>query len=163
VALDAQMVIQSVRGQRIVNAEDYFIGPSIDITRMTALAPGELLTAIRIPSTWAGAQFYFEKIRDRNVWDFPLLNIAAAATDAGQNIQTIRLVVNAAAARPLRLHAVEAAVTGKPRNEETAELAGRLAIEGAQPLRYNGYKIPLMRNLVKRAIRGERSGGAAWT
>ena len=85
VALDAQMVIQSARGERVVNAEDYFIGPAIDITRMTVLAPGELLTAIRIPSTWAGAQFYFEKVRDRNVWDFPLLNVASAATYSGQN------------------------------------------------------------------------------
>ena len=58
------------------------------------------------------------------------------------------------------LNAVEAAVVGKPRNEQTAELAGQIAIQGAQPLRYNGYKIPLMRNLVKRAIRG---GGGTWT
>ena len=86
VALDAQMVIQSAGGERVVNAEDYFIGPDVDITRMTALAPGELLTAIRIPSTWAGAQFYFEKVRDRNVWDFPLLNVASAARFAAGNI-----------------------------------------------------------------------------
>jgi xanthine dehydrogenase YagS FAD-binding subunit len=157
VALDAQMVIQSASGVRVVNAEDYFIGPSVDITRMTVLAPNELLTAIRIPSTWAGAQFYFEKVRDRNVWDFPLLNVASAARFSGGNIQSIRIVVNAAAARPLRLHAVEAAVVGKPRNEQTAQLAGELAVEGAQALRYNGYKVPLMRNLVKRAIRGNGS------
>jgi len=157
VALDAQMVIQSASGVRVVNAEDYFIGPSVDITRMTVLAPGELLTAIRIPSTWAGAQFYFEKVRDRNVWDFPLLNVASAARFSGGNIQSIRIVVNAAAARPLRLHAVEEAIIGKPRSEQTAELAGQIAIQGAQALRYNGYKIPLMRNLVKRAIRGDRS------
>ena len=158
VALDAQMVIQSARGERIVNAEDYFIGPGVDITRMTVLAPDELLTAIRIPSTWAGAQFYFEKVRDRNVWDFPLLNVASAATFAGTTINSIRIVINAAAARPLRLHAVEAAVIGKPRSEQTAELAGQIAIEGAQALRHNGYKIPLMRNLVKRAIRGDGTG-----
>jgi xanthine dehydrogenase YagS FAD-binding subunit len=161
VALDAQMVIQNARGERVVSAEDYFVGPAIDITRMTVLAPGELLTAIRIPSTWAGAQFYFEKVRDRNVWDFPLLNVASAATYSGQTIERIRLVINAAAARPLRLRAVEAAVVGKPRNEQTAELAGQIAIQGAQPLRHNGYKIPLMRNLVKRAIRG--GGGGAST
>ncbi|HEY6360815.1 MAG TPA: xanthine dehydrogenase family protein subunit M [Vicinamibacterales bacterium] len=160
VALDAQMIIQSARGERVVNAEDYFIGPGIDITRMTVLAPDELLTAIRIPSTWAGAQFYFEKVRDRNVWDFPLLNVASAARFTGPNIESIRIVINAAAARPLRLHAVEAAVVGKPRNEQTAELAGQIAIEGAQPLRHNGYKIPLMRNLVKRAIRGGDGSGA---
>jgi xanthine dehydrogenase YagS FAD-binding subunit len=157
VALDAQMVIQSASGVRVVNAEDYFIGPGTDITRMTVLEPGELLTAIRIPSTWDRAQFYFEKVRDRNVWDFPLLNVASAARSSGGNIQSIRVVVNAAAARPLRLHAVEAAVIGKPRNEQTAVLAGELAVEGAQALRYNGYKIPLMRNLVKRAIRGNGS------
>jgi hypothetical protein len=34
-------------------------------------------------------------------------------------------------------------------------MAGKLAIQGAQPLQYNGYKVPLLRNLVKRAIRGE--------
>ena len=48
-------------------------------------------------------------------------------------------------------------MAGKPRNEETAEAAGQLAIEGAVPLRYNGYKVPLMKNLVKRAIRGTQS------
>jgi xanthine dehydrogenase YagS FAD-binding subunit len=154
IALDAQMVITSARGERVVEAEDFFIGPGTDITRMTVLAPDELLTAIRIPATWAGAQFYFEKVRDRNVWDFPLLNVAAATTYASGRIERIRMVVNAAAARPLRLHAVEAAVVGQPRSEETAERAGQIAIEGAQALRYNAYKIPLMRNLVKRAIRG---------
>src|SRR5207302_10555557 len=56
VALDAKMVIRSSRGQRVVNAEDYFIEPGTDITRMTVLKPGELLTAIHIPATWANTQ-----------------------------------------------------------------------------------------------------------
>jgi xanthine dehydrogenase YagS FAD-binding subunit len=73
---------------------------------------------------------------------------------SGGTIQSVRVVVGAVAATPMRLTAVEAAVTGKPRNNETAEMAGRLAVEGAQPLRYNGYKVPLMRNLVARALRG---------
>ena len=49
IALDAQMVIRNAKGERVVDAEDYFIGPDIDITRMTVLRPGDLLTAIRIP------------------------------------------------------------------------------------------------------------------
>ena len=154
IALDARMIIRTPRGERVVNAEDYFIGPAIDITRMTILRPGDLLTAIRIPSAWAGAQFYFEKARDRSVWDFALVNVAAAMVTSGRTIERIRLAVNGVAARPVRLKAVETAVLGKLRNEETAELAGQLAIRGAQPLQYNGYKVPLMRNLVKRAIRG---------
>jgi xanthine dehydrogenase YagS FAD-binding subunit len=155
IALDAQMVIRSRGGERVVSAEEFFVGPAIDIIRMTVLRPGELLTAIRIPSTWAGAQFYFEKVRDRNVWDFPLINVASAIKFSGTTIQQMRLAVGAVAARPLRLANVEAAVAGKPRSEETANMAGQMAVEGATALRYNGYKIPLMRNLVKRAIRGQ--------
>jgi xanthine dehydrogenase YagS FAD-binding subunit len=154
IALDAKMVIRNKSGERVVNAEDYFIGPQLDITRMTVLKPGDLLVAIRIPSTWANAHFYFEKVRDRPVWDFPLVNIAAAAKYNGDNIESIRIAVNGVAAHPVRLVQVEAAVTGKPRNAATADSAGQLAIQGAEPLRHNGYKVPLLRNLVKRSIRG---------
>src|SRR3954464_16081847 len=162
VALDAQMVIRGPKGERLVNAEEYWIGPGVDITRMNVLVPGELLTAIRIPATFAGAQFYFEKVRDRQVWDFPLVNVASAIKTNGSNIGEARLVVNAVAARPRRLKNVEAAITGKPRNEETAKMAGDLAVQGAVTLRHNGYKVPLMRNLVKRAIRGN-GGTGTWT
>ncbi|MGA2985124.1 MAG: xanthine dehydrogenase family protein subunit M [Terriglobia bacterium] len=154
IALDAKFVIATPKGARIVDAENYFIGPEIDITRLNILQPGDLLTAIRIPSTWAGAQFYFEKVRDRNVWDFALLNVASAMVVSGGTIERIRLAVNAAAARPLRLKAVEDAVRGKSPDAATGEMAGKLAVEGAVPLQFNAYKIPLMRNLVKRAIGG---------
>jgi xanthine dehydrogenase YagS FAD-binding subunit len=154
IALDAKFVIRTPKGERVVNAEDYFIGPGTDITRMNILRPGDLLTAIRLPADWAGAKFYFEKVRDRNVWDFPLMNVASAMVVTDGKIERIRMAVNAAAARPLRLAAVEDAVRGKEPNAATGEMAGRLAVQGARALRYNGYKIPLMRNLVKRAIGG---------
>ena len=161
IALDAKFVIRTSKGERVVDAEDYFIGPEIDITRLHILKPGDLLTAIRIPSAWAGARFYFEKIRDRNVWDFPLLNVASAMVVSNGSIERIRIAVNAAAARPLRLKIVEDAVQGKPPNAATGEMAGKLAVRGAVPLQFNAYKIPLMRNLVKRAIGGVEE--AKWT
>jgi xanthine dehydrogenase YagS FAD-binding subunit len=154
IALGASMVIRSADGERVVDAEDYFIGPGTDITRMNVLRPGELLTAIRIPGDWAGSKFYFEKVRDRQVWDFALVSVASAMTTSGETIQNMRLVINAVAARPLRLVNVEQFVKGKPRNDATADAAGEMAVAGAQPLRFNAYKIPMMRNLVKRAIRG---------
>jgi xanthine dehydrogenase YagS FAD-binding subunit len=154
IALDAKFVIRTPKGERVVDAADYFVGPDIDITRLNILEHGDLLTAIRIPSTWAGAQFYFEKVRDRNVWDFPLMNVASAMKLSGDTIQQIRIAVNGAAARPLRLKAVEDAVHGQQRNSRTGEMAGKLAVQGAVPLQFNGYKITLMRNLVKRSIMG---------
>ena len=175
IVLDAQMVIRTAGGgERIVAAEDYFVGPGTDITRMTILQPGDLLTAIRLPGTWAGARFYFEKVRDRQVWDFALVSVASAIVMAGGQagrvlstaagggtIERMRLAVGGVAARPLRLQAVEELVRGRPRNEATAVVAANRAIEGAQPLRFNAYKVPLMRNLVKRAIRGVEAG--TWT
>jgi xanthine dehydrogenase YagS FAD-binding subunit len=154
IALDAKFVMRTPKGERVVDAEDYFIGPDVDITRLHILRPGDLLTAIRIPSTWAGARFYFEKVRDRNVWDFALMNVACAMQVSGNTIERIRLAVNGAAARPLRLKGVEDAVRGKPATAATGEMAGKLAVQGSVPLQFNAYKIPLMRNLVKRAIGG---------
>jgi xanthine dehydrogenase YagS FAD-binding subunit len=160
IALDAKFVVQTPKGERVLDAEDYFVGPEIDITRMNVLQPGSLLTAIRIPSTWAGARFYFEKVRDRNVWDFPLMNVASAMMLSGDTIKNIRIAVNAVAARPLRLKVVEDAVRGQSRSAATGEMAGKLAVQGAVPLQFNAYKIPLMRNLVKRSISGVQE--AAW-
>jgi xanthine dehydrogenase YagS FAD-binding subunit len=73
---------------------------------------------------------------------------------SGNTIERIRIAVNGAAARPLRLKGVEDAVRGKPATAATGEMAGKLAVQGAAPLQFNAYKIPLMRNLVKRAIGG---------
>src|ERR1700691_3947803 len=154
IALDAKFVINTHKGERVVDAEDYFVGPDIDITRLHILQPGDLPTASRIPSTWGGARFYFEKVRDRNVWDFPLLNVASAIVVSNGVIERMRIAVNGAAARPLRLKSVGNAVVGKPPNATTGEMAGKMAVQGALPLQFNAYKIPLMRNLVKRSIGG---------
>lgn len=155
VALDAAMVVRNGRGERVVDAEDFFIGPGIDITRMTVLEPGDLLTEIRIPNAWAGARFYFEKVRDRQSWDFALVSVASALVVNGGIIERARVAVNGVAPYPMRLEAVESAITGRPFTEETAQTGGEAAIDRAKPLRHNDYKLPLMRNLVKRALRPE--------
>ncbi|MFL2555011.1 MAG: FAD binding domain-containing protein [Candidatus Rariloculaceae bacterium] len=153
VALDARMVVRGADGEREVAAEDYFIGPEIDIERMTILEPGELLVAVRLSNEWAGATFYFEKVADRNTWDFPLVNIAAAMFVEDGMISRIRMAAGAVQCVPRRLTVVEEVVTGSAKDEETAALAGQAAVRGATPLNYNHFKIPLLENLVKRAIR----------
>src|SRR5262245_45467134 len=159
IALDAEFVIKNGDSERVVSAADFFIGPGIDITRLTSLQPGDLLTAIRIPATWAGKGHYFEKVRDRQVWDFALVNIAASMNMSGSTIGDARMVVNGVAATPYRLNAVEAFIKGKAREKATADQAAEMAVQGAVPLQHNAYKIPLMKALVKRAIRGD----AEWT
>ena len=155
IALDAQMVIRTADGrERVIPAEDYFVGPGVDITRMTILEPGDLLTAVRLPRTWSGAKFYFEKVGDQQTWDVALVSVASAMVINAAGIERMRIAVNGVAAKPLRLRVVETFAQGRPANEATAVGAANLAVDGAQPLKFNGYKVPLMRRLVKRAIRG---------
>jgi xanthine dehydrogenase YagS FAD-binding subunit len=153
VALDAAMVIRGSSGERVVPAEKFFVGPSNDIVRMTVLKSDELLTAIRYPKTWAGAKFYYEKVTDRNTWDFALVSIAAAMVLEGNVIKNIRMACGAVECVPRRLTDVEKLVAGSEKNEEVATRAGKLAVEGATTLNYNQFKVPLMENLVRRAIR----------
>jgi xanthine dehydrogenase YagS FAD-binding subunit len=154
VALAAHMVIRGASGERILPAEEFFVGPATDIMRMTALEPGELLTAVRFPADWANARFYFEKVADRGAWDFALVSVAAAMFLNGDGtIGRIRLACGAVECVPRRLKTVEEKIAGSVKNEQTAMLAGRFAVEGAQPLRFNGYKVALMENLVRRAVR----------
>ena len=152
VALDASMVIRNSSGEQVVSAEQFFVGPANDIENTTILRPGDILTSVRIPSSWAGATFYWEKVADRNVWDFSLVNIAAAFKVSGGNISDSRVVVGAVQTTPRRLTAIENAIQGQPKSEQTAQAVAQLATEGARPLAHNGFKIPLMQNLVKRAI-----------
>ena len=154
VALDASFVIRNSRGERVVHSEDFFMPPSVDIRRMTVLEPGDILTTIRIPETWSGARFSFEKVADRTSWDFALVSVATAMrVDGAGNIGDVRIACGAVQCTPRRLNEVEALVRGRAQSEETAELAAAAAAHGARPLNYNHYKIPLMQNLVKRSLR----------
>jgi xanthine dehydrogenase YagS FAD-binding subunit len=152
IALDARMVVQSPR-RRVYEAEDFFIGPSVDIERMTVMKPGDLLTQIYVPDFWANSRFYFEKVRDRGSWDLQLVSVAAAFRMSGNTIEQARIAVNGVAPYPVRLEAVERLVQGETATETVQNAAGDLAVQGARALRHNDYKIPMMRNLVRRAVR----------
>lgn len=152
VALDATMVLRSIDGERTLSAEEYFVGPAVDIENTTALRTGEILTAVRLPKAWANATFYYEKVADRNVWDFSLVNVAAAFQVENGTIQESRVVCGGVQATPKRLRSVEQAVQGKAKGAVTAASVAGIASEGARALAHNGFKIPLMENLVKRAI-----------
>ncbi len=153
VALDATMVVQNLSGERLIPAEEFFIGPDIDITRMTVLEPGDILTAIRLPAGWSGATSYFEKVADRNTWDFALVSVAAVFTESDGRVEAARIVCGGVECIPRRMTGVERRIIGEARNDDTARRAAEVASDGAVALNYNHFKIPLMENLVVRAIR----------
>ncbi|MBT5191188.1 MAG: xanthine dehydrogenase family protein subunit M [Rhodospirillaceae bacterium] len=153
VALEAEMVISRKGKLRTVAAEKFFIGPATDITRMTVLDKGDILTEIRIPKKWAGAKYYFEKVADRQTWDFALVNIAMVAKTSGGKVTDARMACGGVQCTPRRLTSVESLMKGEAVGTEMETLAKRVAAQGAKALNYNHFKIPLMGNLAARAVR----------
>ena len=153
VALEAKMVINRNGKNRTVSAEKFFIGPTVDITRMTVLQKGDILTEIRVPKKWAGAKQYFEKVADRQTWDFALINIAMVAKTSAGKVSDVRMACGGIQCTPRRLTSVEDLMKNEKIGSEMETLAKRVAAQGAKALNYNHFKIPLMGNLAARAVR----------
>lgn len=152
IAVDAEVVVRGPRGERREPLAEFFVGPEENITVMNDLARDEILTRIVVPSRWRDADFYFEKVRDRESWDFPIVNIAAAIDRSGDTVSNVRLVANGVAPTPKRLRGPEERITGSRITESSVQEAAQAALPNADPTEDNRFKIPLTRNLVSRAL-----------
>lgn len=152
IALGSEVVIEGPGGERRQPLSDFFVGPEANITVMNDLSHNEILKEVIVPGTWRDAAFYFEKIRDRNQWDFALVNIAAAIQRSGGTVSELRLVSNGIAPKPKRLRGAEEAVRGNSLTDSRINAAADAVLRNAQPFADNEYKVPLTRNLVRRAL-----------
>ncbi len=140
IALDAKIVTTT----RTINAENFW---DVKVPSSTVLAPGEIVTEIRVPAPPAGAKSAFLKFAIRKSIDFPIVNCAVRVGGGAP-----RIALNAVAPKPYRATKAEAAITGKPVNEANAEAAGAAAVEDARPLAATKYKVQIAKTLVKRAL-----------
>ncbi len=140
IALNATIVTT----KRQVKAEEFW---EVKCPESTVLAPGEIVTAIHVPAPPAGAKSAFLKFAIRKSIDFPIVNCAVLVGGGAP-----RIALNAVAPKPYRATKAEAAIAGKPINEETAEAAGAALVEDTIPLNTNNYKVQIARTLVKRAL-----------
>jgi xanthine dehydrogenase YagS FAD-binding subunit len=113
------------------------------VTRETVLRSGELIVEVRVP---AGRKSGYVKLMEKQSFDWPL---AEAAVTLGDDP---RVVLGAAAPVPWRAKAAEALIRGKRVDEALAAQAAEAAVQGARPLQHNGYKVPLLRAAVRRAL-----------
>jgi xanthine dehydrogenase YagS FAD-binding subunit len=150
VALGAILHLQGPSGSRTVPAVEFFRLPKEDPRRENALAPGEVLTLIRLPPS-AGPSVYHE-IRERQAFDWPLVSVAASVTREAGKVKTASVVLGAVAPIPWRASHAEDVLKGAVLNPESAAAAGKAATIGAAPLSDNRYKVSLVQTLVRRAL-----------
>jgi len=155
VALGAEVTLKSKRGERVMPLEQFFTLPSEgSVLRENVLQPDEILTRVRVPAPQgAGWRSTYIKFKERGSYDFALVSVALAARLEGGVIKEARLVLGGVAPIPWRCSKAEKALVGRKLDAETSALAGKVALEGAQPLTYNAYKVPLAQGLITKALR----------
>jgi carbon-monoxide dehydrogenase medium subunit len=148
--LDAGLVILSLRGQRNLRPNEYFVG-----ALTTTLEPDELLTEIHLPlldDTWRTGFAEFS----RRAGDFALAMCAAFLRFEDGRIAEARLGIGGATDRPLRIAAAEAVLTGTEGGPGIRREAGNIAAETVDPLEdihaSAEYRRDLVRAMVGRAL-----------
>jgi xanthine dehydrogenase YagS FAD-binding subunit len=160
VALGATVSITGPQGKRLIPMEKFFTLPSEgSIRRENVLTNDEIVTAIQVPASAFARRSTFLKFKERESLDFALASVAAAVElQAGKTIQQARIVLGGVAPVPWRVPQAEKFLVGKTLSPEVLIEVGRLALEGAQPLEKNTYKVPLTKTLVRRALKQAVNG-----
>ena len=152
VALGAQIKIAGAAGEKTIPLEKFFVLPSVDYRRENILNPGEIVTEIYVPMPKSGSKGFFHKMRERLAWDHAIVAVATVVESSGGVVRSARVVMGGVAPIPWRAAKAEEFLRGKRMDEAIAKQAGELALEGANPLKDNAYKVKLAQDLVQRGL-----------
>lgn len=151
-AMEAEVELTSKAGKRTVAMREFYLAPEEDLQHETAVKPGELITAIRVPAPAAGTRSAYQKYGEKESFDWPLADAGVVLQMDGKTCRKAAIVLGVAAPTPIHATEAETALRGKTIDEQTARAAGKLAVAKATPLSQNGYKVQLFQTAVYRTI-----------
>ena len=153
IACDAEIEIASSLGKRRMKLAELFVAPHGRERREHALRAGELITAVRIPESATLRRGTYQKAMERKAWSFAIVSVAASARIRDGKASDVRLVLGGVAPVPWRVPAAEKLLEGSALDDNACRAAADALLDSAEPLRDNGYKVTLARELVRRALR----------
>src|SRR5204862_112431 len=142
----------SARGSRTTPLADLYAVPTGRERREHTIRPGEVLTEVVIPDGALQRRGVYLKAMDRKAWTFAIVSVAAAARVRDGKLRDTRIVLGGVAPVPWRVEAAERELDGHEYSDALAARTADVLLADAQPLRENGFKIPLARELVRRAL-----------
>jgi xanthine dehydrogenase YagS FAD-binding subunit len=156
-ALDAQVDTVNAKGDsRVIPIADFHRLPGDTPQIETALKPGEIITAVRLPPPPPGRQIY-RKVRDRASYAFALVSVAAIVEASGGRIRSARLAFGGLAPKPWRVRQAEEKLVGVSANADTFNTVATAVLDGARSHGGNDFKIPLTRRTLH-AVLAEATG-----
>jgi xanthine dehydrogenase YagS FAD-binding subunit len=154
VASDAVVRVSGPAGDRTVPVVDLHRLPGEHPERDTVLDHGDLITAVDVPLTDLARTGTYRKARDRASYAFAVGSVAAALQVEDGTVRDVRLAFGAVAHKPWRAYTAEETLRGRPAVRESFLAAADAELAAAEPLRDNGFKVPLLRNLVAATLTG---------
>ncbi|GGK08175.1 FAD-binding molybdopterin dehydrogenase [Streptomyces camponoticapitis] len=151
-ALDADVLLLGPDGGRTVPLTDFHRLPGDHPEKDTVIRPGELVTGVRVPRTAAGLPSAYRKARDRASYAFALASAAVVLDVRDGVVGDVRLAFGGLAHKPWRATTAEATLRGEPATPESFRHAVEAELAAARPLRDNGFKVPMARNLAVRLL-----------
>jgi xanthine dehydrogenase YagS FAD-binding subunit len=158
-ALRAEVVVRGPNGDRRLAIGDFHRLPGDTPQRDSNLEPGELIVAVDLPASPFAARSYYLKVRDRASYAFALVSVAAALDVRDGVVSDAALALGGVAHRPWRLASAEAALIGRPLDDDSIRAASDRLLAGARPLKDNAFKVELARRSIARAL--QTAGGLA--
>jgi xanthine dehydrogenase YagS FAD-binding subunit len=151
IALDARVEIGSSTGNRMVPMEKFHVGPDRNILGETVLTSQELVLAVDIPNSAATTKGVYLKLKERQSFDFAIVSVAVSLSFKNNIVEQARIAFGGLAPIPLRAVKAEAALKGKG-IKDAISVACKAAMDGAQPLGHNGYKVDAAKGLLEEAL-----------
>ena len=158
-ALDAVVEVAGPQDKRQIPFVDFHRLPENTPQKDSNLAPEELITAVILPPLAFAKSGVYLKLRDRTSYSFALISVAAAVEIVDDKIKDVRLAMGGVAHKPWRATAAEKFLIGKSADISTFTQAANIALEAAQPLADNGYKVELTKRAIRRALTVSAQGG----
>jgi xanthine dehydrogenase YagS FAD-binding subunit len=151
-ALGATVAVSGPSSERRIAFADFHRLPGGTPERETSLKPDEIITAIELPPKGFTQHYTYLKIRDRLSFAFAVVSVAVALEVDSGVVRDARLALGGVAHKPWRVTAAEAVLTGRAPDLASFEQAAKLMLDGAEPLKHNGFKIDLARRAMVRAL-----------
>ena len=140
-------------GKRSLPIEKFFTGPNPDPTRENHLGPGEIVAEVTIPAPGSGARSAYNKLKEKESFDWPLVEACVALRLESGAIRDPRVVLGHVAQVPWRSAEAEKILAGAAPSEALFARAAEAALAGAKPLSQNAYKVRLAKVSLVRALR----------
>jgi xanthine dehydrogenase YagS FAD-binding subunit len=147
-AFDAVVHYETLEGACEIPLSEFYLPVGDTPQRETALPPGALITAVTLPKSAVFPRSRYRKVRERASYAFATVSVAAALDVHNGLVRDVRIALGGVASRPWRALAAEDVLRSGPATAERFLAAAGAALTAAEPLRDNGYKVTLARNLI---------------